>query len=77
MLLLLGIFGYVMRKFNFELAPMVVAFVLGPMIEKHLREGLFLSQGNIGFFLHLPNCRHDVDLCADCDGHGDSPLARC
>jgi putative tricarboxylic transport membrane protein len=53
-LLLLGIFGYVMRKFNFELAPMVVAFVLGPMIEKHLREGLFLSQGNIAFFFSSP-----------------------
>src|SRR3546814_17646845 len=47
MLLLFGGVGYIFRKFSFELPPMVVGAVLGPMIEKNLREGLFMSQGAI------------------------------
>jgi putative tricarboxylic transport membrane protein len=33
---------------------MVVGFVLGPLIEKHLREGLFMSQGDISVFYTSP-----------------------
>lgn len=54
MLLPFGILGYVLRKFNFELAPLVVGAVLGPMIEKHLREGLFMSQGDVAVFYSSP-----------------------
>jgi putative tricarboxylic transport membrane protein len=50
MLLLLGIVGYILRKLDFQLAPMVVGVVLGPLIEKHLREGLFMSRGDISVF---------------------------
>ena len=53
-LFLLGIIGYVLRKFEFHLAPMVVGVVLGPLIEKHLREGLFMSQGDISVFYSSP-----------------------
>jgi len=53
-LFLLGLAGYVLRKFDFHLAPMVVGVVLGPLIEKHLREGLFLSRGDISVFYSSP-----------------------
>ena len=53
-LFLLGIAGYVLRKFDFHLAPMVVGVVLGPLIEKHLREGLFMSRGDISVFYTSP-----------------------
>lgn len=33
---------------------MVVGFVLGPAIEKHLREGLFMSQGDLSVFYNSP-----------------------
>jgi putative tricarboxylic transport membrane protein len=53
-LFLLGIIGYVLRKFDFHLAPMVVGVVLGPLIEKHLREGLVMSRGDIAIFYNSP-----------------------
>jgi putative tricarboxylic transport membrane protein len=53
-LVALGVVGYVLRKFDFHLAPMVVGIVLGPLIEKHLREGLFMSQGDISIFYKSP-----------------------
>jgi putative tricarboxylic transport membrane protein len=49
-----GILGYVLRKFDFQLAPMVIGLVLGPLIEKHLREGLFMSLGDISVFYTSP-----------------------
>ncbi len=50
LLLGLGLLGYVLRKLEFQLAPLVVGVVLGPMIEKHFREGLFMSQGDLSVF---------------------------
>lgn len=53
-LLLLGCLGYILRKFDFELAPMVVGFVLGPLAERHLLEGLYTSQGDLSVFYESP-----------------------
>lgn len=53
-LFLLGIIGYLLRKFDFQLAPMVVGVVIGPLIEKHLREGLFMSLGDFSVFYSSP-----------------------
>ncbi|MGV3655640.1 MAG: tripartite tricarboxylate transporter permease [Noviherbaspirillum sp.] len=49
-LLAVGILGYILRKLDFQLAPMVVGLVLGPLIEKHLREGLFMNFGEVSVF---------------------------
>jgi putative tricarboxylic transport membrane protein len=49
-----GVLGYVWRKFGYELAPMVLAFVLGPMLENNLRKSLILSQGDFAIFVHKP-----------------------
>ena len=52
--LFVGILGYLLRKFDFQLAPMVIGLVLGPLIEKHLREGLFMSLGELSVFFSSP-----------------------
>ena len=49
-----GVLGYLMRKFGYEPAPLVLAFVLGPMLENNLRKSLMLSQGDFTFFVEKP-----------------------
>ena len=49
-----GLLGYVMRKADYPAAPMVLAFVLGPLFEQSLRRSLVLSQGDPSIFLTRP-----------------------
>jgi putative tricarboxylic transport membrane protein len=49
-----GIFGYVARKFQFEMAPLVLALVIGPMMESKLRLSLVISQGSPWIFIEKP-----------------------
>ena len=42
-----GIVGYVMRKYDYEPAPLVVGLVLGPVMERSVRQALIISRGNI------------------------------
>ncbi|HJU32755.1 MAG TPA: tripartite tricarboxylate transporter permease, partial [Hyphomicrobiaceae bacterium] len=49
-----GVLGYLMRKFGYEPAPLVLAFVLGPMLENNLRKSLILSHGDFAVFLERP-----------------------
>jgi putative tricarboxylic transport membrane protein len=49
-----GVLGYLMRKFGYEPAPLVLAFVLGPMLENNLRKALILSQGDFMIFVERP-----------------------
>ncbi len=49
-----GILGYLMRKFGYEPAPLILAFVLGPLMENNLRKSLILSQGDFSFFVTRP-----------------------
>lgn len=49
-----GIFGYLAEKFGYSLAPLVLAFVLGPLMETSLRQSLILSQGSFGIFIERP-----------------------
>jgi putative tricarboxylic transport membrane protein len=53
-LLGMGVLGYVFSKLDFQLAPLVIGLILGPSIEKHLREGLYLSRGDLWVFLSSP-----------------------
>src|SRR5919109_856079 len=46
-LVLFGVFGYALRKLSVDASPLVVALVLGPMMEKTLRQSLFISQGSV------------------------------
>ncbi len=49
-----GVLGYLMRKFGYEPAPLVLAFVLGPMLENNLRKALILSHGDFTTFVERP-----------------------
>jgi putative tricarboxylic transport membrane protein len=49
-----GAFGYVARQFQFELAPLVLALVIGPMIENYLRLSLIISRGSPLIFFRRP-----------------------
>jgi putative tricarboxylic transport membrane protein len=53
-MLIFGIVGYLIRKFRYEGAPLVLALVLGPMLEEALRQSLILSQGNFSIFVSRP-----------------------
>lgn len=53
-MLVFGVLGYLMRKYGYEGAPMVLAFVLGPMFENSLRQSLLLSDGSFMIFFNRP-----------------------
>ncbi len=49
-----GLIGYFLKKFQYEAAPLVLAFVLGPMMENSLRQSLFMSEGSLLIFFQRP-----------------------
>ncbi len=49
-----GVIGHFMRKFKFEAAPLLLAFILGPMIETSLRQSLIISRGSFMIFFASP-----------------------
>jgi putative tricarboxylic transport membrane protein len=49
-----GVVGYLMRKFKYEGAPLVMAFVLGPLLEQALRRSLIVSGGSFSIFITRP-----------------------
>jgi putative tricarboxylic transport membrane protein len=49
-----GVIGYLMAKFGFPAAPMVLAFVLGPIMETALRQSLIMSEGSFLIFWQTP-----------------------
>lgn len=49
-----GALGYLMRKFEYEPAPLILAFVLSPILELALRQSLILSDGSFMIFLERP-----------------------
>jgi len=53
-MIVFGVLGYLMRKYEFEGAPMVLAFVLGPMFERSFRHSLLLSDGSFSIFFTRP-----------------------
>jgi putative tricarboxylic transport membrane protein len=49
-----GLIGYAFRKFQYEAAPLVLALVLGPMMENSLRQALLMSAGSPVIFFERP-----------------------
>ena len=49
-----GIIGYLMKKFEYEGAPLILAMVIGPMMEEALRQSLILSAGSFAIFVSRP-----------------------
>jgi len=54
LILFFGVLGYLLRKAGYEPAPLVLAFVMGPMLEMALRQSLIISQGSFGIFVSRP-----------------------
>ena len=51
---LFGVLGYIFGKLECEPAPMLLAMILGPMMEEHLRRAMLLSRGDPMIFLTRP-----------------------
>lgn len=47
----LGWMGLVLRRAGFQLTPLLIGFVLGPMVEENLRRALAISQGDVGILI--------------------------
>jgi TctA family transporter len=50
----LGLIGYVLIKLDCEPAPLLLGFVLGPLLEEHLRRALIISRGDPMTFIERP-----------------------
>jgi putative tricarboxylic transport membrane protein len=53
-MLCFGLLGYVLRKLGFDAGPLLLAFILGPMVEKSMRQSLILSGGAFSIFVTRP-----------------------
>ena len=49
-----GILGYLMKKFRYEPAPLILALILGPILEEALAQSLILSDGSFMIFISRP-----------------------
>ena len=54
LVILFGVLGYVLRKAKCEPGPLLLGFVLGPLLETNLRRALLLSQGDPLVFVERP-----------------------
>lgn len=50
----MGVFGFVAARLGFEAAPLLLGFVLGPMMEENFRRALLLSRGDMTVFMTRP-----------------------
>jgi TctA family transporter len=49
-----GLIGYMFMRLGLEAAPLMLGFILGPMLEEYFRRALLLSRGNFGTFFTRP-----------------------
>ena len=72
---LFGILGYVFRKLGCEPAPMMLGFILGPMMEEYLRRALLMKKGSAMVFVTRPDQRNAARHLRHCPGHRPAPRA--
>jgi putative tricarboxylic transport membrane protein len=53
-MLIFGVIGYLFKKLDYPLAPLVLALVLGDLAENALRQSLIMSQGSLAIFFTRP-----------------------
>ncbi len=53
-MIIFGVIGYLFKKFEYEVAPLILALVLGPMFEEALFRSLLLSSGDLTIFVSRP-----------------------
>ncbi len=56
LMLFFGLLGYLMKKFKYDGAPLVLAMVLGPLMDQSLRQSLLMSGGSGMIFFTRPIC---------------------
>ena len=49
-----GVVGFVLQRYGYPVAPIVLGLILGPMLETHFRRALIVSRGDYGIFLQRP-----------------------
>jgi TctA family transporter len=49
-----GVFGYALKRLGAEPAPLLLAFILGPMLEEYFRRALLISRGDLSVFVTSP-----------------------
>ncbi|MBP1697858.1 MAG: hypothetical protein H6Q41_3046 [Deltaproteobacteria bacterium] len=54
LMLMFSIVGYLMKKCKYEGGSLILAFILGPPMEKTLRQSLIMSQGDFSIFFQSP-----------------------
>ncbi|MGE5257026.1 MAG: tripartite tricarboxylate transporter permease [Hyphomicrobiales bacterium] len=54
LMLLFGLIGYLMKKLKFDAPPLVLAFVLGPLVEYYFKSALMFSRGSFAVFFTRP-----------------------
>ena len=63
-MLIMGVVGYALKKFNFDPAPLVLGLVIAPIFEMSLRQSLIMSDGNWLIFLQRPIALVLMIVCA-------------
>ena len=63
MLLICGGVGYVLMLLRFNPAPLLLGYVLGPLMEENFRRALLISGGDMGVFLDRPVSAISLGLC--------------
>ena len=54
LVVLFGVVGYLLKKLDFEMAPLIMGLIIGPMIETAIRQSLMLSNGSFSIFVSRP-----------------------
>lgn len=54
--LIFGVLGYLLKRYRFDAAPVLLGFVLGPMLEENFRRTMLLYGGDFGVFVTRPIC---------------------
>jgi TctA family transporter len=54
MVAMFGVIGYIFIKLSVEPAPLLLGFILGPMMEENLRRAMLLSRGDWSVFVTRP-----------------------
>jgi putative tricarboxylic transport membrane protein len=63
-MLIMGLLGYALRKFNFDPAPLVLGLVIAPLFEQSLRQSLIMSNGDYTIFFNRPISLGLLLVCA-------------
>ncbi len=50
----MGVMGYLMRRFDFPTAPVIIGMILGPLAEQEFRRAMTISQGDLTIFFTRP-----------------------